>query len=144
MGRSKMYGLTKVFAFYLTDEFERVTMPLLTVPEGPEPLQYLVKHSNRLARREEIERRCMSDNRGDVLYAEAEDAYNAISTLLGEDTYFFGARYLHGFQGLIKDGQDYLIRPCLHIPGQYSIIWKIANWQASSKISIILFDMQNV
>ena len=69
-----------------------MTMPLLTMPNGPEPLQYLVKHSNILARREELERRCMADIKGDVLYAEAEDAYSAISTLLGEDNYFFGAR----------------------------------------------------
>ena len=84
-----------MFEFYLTDNFEKITTPLLTLPNGPEPLQYLVKHSNRLARRQELERRCVTDIKGDVLYAEAEDAYRAISTLLGDNNYFFGARYVN-------------------------------------------------
>jgi len=68
-------------------------MPLLTVPDGPEPLQYLIKHSHRLARQEELRRRCMAEIQEDILYAEAEEAYSALSTLLDENDYFFGARF---------------------------------------------------
>lgn len=77
----------------MTEEFATVTKTLLPVPSGPEPLQYLVRHADQAARREELERRCMGDIRGDVLYAEAEEGYAALSILLGNDTYFFKERY---------------------------------------------------
>lgn len=82
-----------MFAYYLTDAFEKVTLPLLSIPNGPEPLQYLVRYEQRKLQREELERRCMSEIREDVIYAEAEEAYAALSTLLGQDKYFFNQEY---------------------------------------------------
>jgi hypothetical protein len=78
----------------MTDAFENVTLPLLSIPDGPEPLQYLVQHSHWTAKKEELERRCMSEIREDVLYAEAEEGYAALSTLLGGDRYFFNQKHL--------------------------------------------------
>jgi hypothetical protein len=78
-----------VYAYYLTDEYENVTLPLLSLPNGPEPLRFLVRHSHRKSRREELERRCLSEIRGDVIYAEAVEGYAALSTLLGQHKYFF-------------------------------------------------------
>lgn len=59
------------------------------MPNGPEPLQFLVRHAYQKAAREELERRCIGEIRGDVLYAEAEEGYAALSTLLGGAEYFF-------------------------------------------------------
>ena len=83
----------------MTDAYEKVTFPLLSVPNGPEPFQFLVRHSHKKAREEELERRCLSEIRGDVIYAEAEEGYSALSTLLGEHKYFFNEEcvlYLEG------------------------------------------------
>ena len=77
----------------MTEDFDKVTRGLLAIPNGPEPLQYLVRHADRTARRDELERRCMGEIRGDVLYAEADEGYAALSTLLGNDRYFFNERY---------------------------------------------------
>ena len=76
----------------MTDAYEKVTLPLLPIPNGPEPLQVLVQHSLRKARKDEVERRCLSEIRGDVIYGEAEEGYSALSTLLGEHKYFFNER----------------------------------------------------
>jgi hypothetical protein len=86
-------SLIKVFAYYLTDAFEKVTLPLLSIPSGPEPLQYLVRHARIKSQKEELERRCMSELREDLIYAEAEEGYAALSTLLGQDKYFFKQEY---------------------------------------------------
>jgi len=81
-----------VYTFYMTEAFERVVMPLLELPDGPQPLQYLVRYSHRAARKAELERRSLSDIRPEVLLAEAEEGYAALSTLLGESMYFFNER----------------------------------------------------
>jgi hypothetical protein len=70
-----------------------VTLPLLSVPNGPEPLQYLVRYSHRTARKEELEKRSLSEIDGDVLLAEAEEGLAALSSLLGKNTYFFNERF---------------------------------------------------
>ena len=82
-----------MYAYYLTDAFERVTLPLLSVPNGPEPLQYLVRYSHRKTQREDLERRYMSEIREEVIYTEAGEGYAALSTLLGQDKYFFNQEY---------------------------------------------------
>jgi len=74
----------------LTEDYEYVTLPLLRVPRGPRPLQYQIAYSHQAARKQELERRIMSlEIREEVLYAEAEEGYAALSRLLGENTYFF-------------------------------------------------------
>ena len=82
-----------MLAYYLTDAFEKVTVPLLSIPNGPEPLQYLVRHEHRKSQKEALERRCMSEIREDVIYTEAEEGYAALSTLLGQDKYFFNQEH---------------------------------------------------
>ena len=77
----------------MTKDFDKVTKELLPIPNGPEPLQYLVYHADWSARRDELQSRCMGEIRGDTLYAEADEAYAALSTLLGNDAYFFNERY---------------------------------------------------
>jgi hypothetical protein len=100
------------------------------VPDGPEPLQYLAKYSHRAVRREELEKRCLSEVDGDVLHAEAEEGYAALSVLLGDDIYFFSDRY-----ALIRvinvDGQDYWMPRCLLIHGQSLINSENPNWRQS-------------
>jgi hypothetical protein len=78
---------------YLTKDFESVTLPLLSVPSGPEPLQYIVRHSHQTAIKEELEKFFISEVDPEVLFSEAEGGYAALSTLLGEDMYFFNARF---------------------------------------------------
>jgi hypothetical protein len=45
-----------------------------------------------MVRRKELERQSMSDIRQDVIYAEADEGYSALSTLLGTNTYFFNEK----------------------------------------------------
>ena len=63
------------------------------MPDGPEPLQYLVRYSHRMTKKKELEKRCLLEIDGDQLYAEAEEGYAALSLLLGNDTYFFSERF---------------------------------------------------
>ena len=76
----------------MTEAFEEVTVPLLSLPNGPEPLQYLAKRSHLAPRKEELQRRSLASPDEQVLYAEAEEGYAALSLLLGENTYFFNER----------------------------------------------------
>ena len=82
-----------VYAHYFTDEFEKSVIPLLTVPEGFAALQYIVRYSHRAARKKELEKRFISGIRQDVIYQDADEAFGALSALLGDNTYFFGERY---------------------------------------------------
>jgi hypothetical protein len=66
-----------------------VTAALLPLPEGIEPLRYVSKRLHRLSRKEEVERRCLSEINPSILYSEAREAYEALSTLLESNTYFF-------------------------------------------------------
>lgn len=100
--------LIQTYAYYLTDDYERVTLRLLSVPNGPEPLKYLVQYSHRKARKDELERRSISEIRGDVLYLEAEEAYGALSTLLGDNKFFFNEKCLHSLTPLMVDDQGCL------------------------------------
>lgn len=79
----------------MTDEFEKSVVPLLSVPDGVSALQYLVRYSVRAGRKKELEKRCLKGIRQDIIYADAEDAFAALSTLLGTHTYFFNERYSH-------------------------------------------------
>jgi hypothetical protein len=67
-------------------------VPLLSIPKGPEPLQYLSKRSHQAPRKEELQRRSLTSPSEQVIYAEAEEGYAALSLLLGGDTYFFNER----------------------------------------------------
>jgi hypothetical protein len=112
-------GLFQVYTFYMTEAFERVVMPLLELPDGPQPLQYLVRYSHQAARKAELERRSLSDIRPDVLLAEAVEGYAALSTLLGDSMYFFNERYLISLAFLTNVGaRGYLILRCLRTPGR--------------------------
>lgn len=77
----------------MTEAFEEVTVPLLSIPNGPEPLQYLAKRSHQTPRKEELQRRSLTSPNRQTIYAEAEEGYAALSSLLGEDIYFFNERY---------------------------------------------------
>ena len=78
---------------YLTDEFENFTANKLSIPDGPEPLQYIAKYAHKKARRDELERRHMGGNTESQLRNEAQVAYTALNGLLGESLLFFDARY---------------------------------------------------
>jgi hypothetical protein len=122
--------MREVYAHFLTEDFEKSVIPLLNVPEGLSPLQYLVRYSARAARKKELEKRCLKGIRQDVIYGDAEDAFAALSTLLGTDAYFFNERYHHRkplqfaflfcsflrFRSLITVGnQGFLMWLCLHM-----------------------------
>ena len=76
----------------MTEDFEKITVSLLEIPEGPEALQYLVRHGRKTARREELEQRFIGEIPAEVIYSEAEVAFEALSILLGDDSYFFVKR----------------------------------------------------
>jgi hypothetical protein len=78
---------------FLTDEFEKSVVPLLSVPDGFSPLQYLARYSAQAGKKRELEKRCLKGIRQDIIYADAEDAFAALSTLLGTHTYFFNEQY---------------------------------------------------
>ena len=92
MGTLHLDVANQVYAFYLTEAFEKVTVPLLSIPNGPEPLQYLSKRAHQTPRKEELQRRFLTSPNSQTIYAEAEEGYAALSQLLGEDTYFFDER----------------------------------------------------
>jgi hypothetical protein len=121
----------------LTPDFERVTKQLLDIPEGPEPLQYLVWQGRRTARREELEQRFMGDITPEVIYSEAEDAFAALSTLLRNDTYFFGERY-HP-QGVTESS-----RPGLLDAGVFAYVWTVFANLGQSDIAKIINKHENI
>jgi hypothetical protein len=116
----------------LTEHFDEVTANLIPSPEGPEPLQYVARRLHRLARKEELERRMLSPINGCLLYSEAQEAYAALSTLLGSDVYFFNESYPPP-QLTNSDGLDYWTLPYLHIHGPYWIDLGIQSSLASSE-----------
>jgi hypothetical protein len=112
----------------LTGEFDKVTKHLLDIPEGPEPLRYLVLRGRQIARKEELERRFMGEIVQEIVYTEAEAAFTALSTLLGYDEYFFGERY-YPERCADQVGRDYLIQEYLRMRGQYYRISEKVTWR---------------
>jgi metaxin len=82
----------------LTENFEDFVAPNLPLPNGPEPLEYIAKHLYQSVCLKDLEKQSLANVRKDVLYEEAEYAYNALSTLLGDDEYFFNAEFFY-FKG---------------------------------------------
>ena len=110
-----------------------VTASLLPSPEGPEPLRYVARRLHRLARKDELERRTLSSINGSILYSEAREAYSALSTLLGCNTYFFNEPY-HPFKLTNVDDLVYWMLLSLRIPGLYWINSSIQNSRGSYEI----------
>lgn len=108
------------------------------MPDGPEPLQYLIKHSHKLARQEELERRSMAEIQEDVLYAEAEEAYSALSTLLDENAYFFGTRY--NLDIFLANRR----RPGLLDTAVFAYTWSVLDRLDNSKLAEIINKFRNL
>jgi hypothetical protein len=86
-------NMWEVYAHFLTDEFEKAVVPLLAIPEGLSPLQYIVQCSHRAVRKKELEKRFLSGIHQDVIYQDAQEAFAALSALLGNNIYFFDEQY---------------------------------------------------
>jgi hypothetical protein len=127
-----------VYAYYLTDAYENVTFPLLSIPNGPEPFQFLVRHSHRKAREEELERRYLSEIREDVIYAEAEEGYSALSTLLGEHKYFFNERCVCFLEG------TNCRRPGLLDAAVFAYTWTVLDKLGQSSLATIINKYENL
>lgn len=110
----------------------------MPIPSGPEPLQYMVRYADQTARREELERRCMGEIRGDVLYAEAEEGYAALSTLLGNDTYFFKERC---FTRIINVNDR---RPGLLDAAVFAYTWTVLDKLGENDLAEILKKYENL
>jgi Glutathione S-transferase, C-terminal domain len=106
------------------------------VPDGPESLQYILRHSNRTLRREELEKCCLTEVDGDVLHVEVEEGYAALSVLLGDDIYIFSDRCT-----LIQVTNR---RPGLPDAAVFAYTWTVLDKLGESKFATIIRKFDNL
>ena len=136
-----------VYAHYFTeDQFEKSVVPLLTVPEGFSALQYLVRYSHRAARKKELEKRFISGIREDVIYQDADEAFGALSALLGNNTYFFGERYNQSPPSrYVGEFSDVVREPGLLDVAVFAYIFTaLATLDEKSKLSKMISKFENL
>lgn len=81
-----------LYALYLSPNAPTLSEPLYILPASANPFVRLsLAHTLRLAAQTELLKHCTTIN-ADTLYNQAEEAFVALESLLGEDKWFFGAK----------------------------------------------------
>ncbi|KAF2848099.1 hypothetical protein T440DRAFT_429310 [Plenodomus tracheiphilus IPT5] len=81
-----------LYALYLSPNAPTLSEPLYILPSSTNPFVRLsLARTLRLAAQTELLKHCTTIN-ADTLYNQAEEAFAALDSLLGDDTWFFGAK----------------------------------------------------